>query len=141
MIIPQAISGWTFAERLVLDHDDFDRKLVPDGGCNPSHEHGKPTVSDEGHRLTVRIGNLRGNGTAETVGHRYRCAESENGCPRLAWICRTNHVEMVPESDETIALLDSRFLQSDATAFGFMGRSRFVPGSSKSCLHSVDLVS
>ena len=65
-----------------------------------------------------------------------RVPESENIWPRLAGICRAHQVATVPESQETMAVGESRFPSSQATTCGFMGLSDRVPRSSISARHS-----
>src|SRR6266567_3003908 len=57
-------------KRVVLNDDDFDRQLVLYSRNEVRHQHREPAVPDKPHTLTIRKGDLRGDGVGQTRRHR-----------------------------------------------------------------------
>ena len=62
------------AERVVLDHHDFDRQLVLHRGGDFGHQHAEAAVADEGDDLAIGIGNLRADRIGQAARHRREIA-------------------------------------------------------------------
>ena len=110
-------------------------ELVLDGRREFGHEHREAAVPDEGDDLAVGIGELRGDGVGQPVGHGREIARRANASgPRRAGMCRA-----APGGDRAASRRRrwrrrrSRLPSSRATTCGFIGRSGRVPRSSISC--------